>query len=709
MIALDGRVLLLDFGIAKARERLARTSVGVVKGKLGYMSPRRIVGQGATPACDLWSLGVTCWEMLAMRPLFASVEMAEVGPRIVRREIPPLGSLRPDLPGEVQELVNDLLGDGTIESAATAARRLRILLRSSGLTEGDACTIDRTCTSSSSAVFANEVGSIVCVPVNGSLVCFDSVGRTVVRTIPPRWAKMAVGGQHACGIVDDGQLECVGDNLRGQLGLGLGVRSTTTAGVVRPDLRWLAVGADVATTCALDSSHAVWCWGHGGDGQLGMADTSSSSVPLRVVDGAVKQLVMGSGSACAIRDDGSSTCWGFNAGNVLGTLRYVSPEQAQAHHVGPTSDVYSTAVVLHELLTGRIMVSPEKPVEMLGHVLLSIAAPVHELNPALPVALSPVIAKGLAKDPKVRSQTAAAFRAAILEVCPDLASTPAAEIAGFMRERFPEDLAALERFRALADGAGQEPPDSKTRTAMVSKSQVVPMSVTPAEPVLLTKTGFNFPMIPSTTVAPTRIVEISAPASTEPRAQPDPLRDRRLVRNAMMKGAAIATGLLTALIATGVALFVVVERPAQIPPTTSTSPPSATPVLGVQAKPATLESPPNDVPVSPEQPPARAARPARSPSARLPAASSPDVAPRPKAPVNDVRKLEAMATEAANSQLGDPVRVEFIRRARSFMAAVPESDRAPVEAAYQAATRRGAGGTEFETLARTLARAVPNS
>jgi len=138
MIARDGRVLLLDFGIAKARERLARTSVGVVKGKLGYMSPRRIVGKGATPGCDVWSLGVTCWEMLAMRPLFASVEMAEVGPRIVRREIPTLSSVRPGLPDEVYALVSELLGDDAIDTAATAARRLRTVLRSSGLTQVEA-------------------------------------------------------------------------------------------------------------------------------------------------------------------------------------------------------------------------------------------------------------------------------------------------------------------------------------------------------------------------------------------------------------------------------------------------------------------------------------------------------------------------------------------------------------------------------------------
>jgi len=391
-------------------------------------------------------------------------------------------------------------------------------------------------------------------------------------------------------------------------------------------------------------------------------------------------------------------------GMVLGTLRYVSPEQAQALEVGRTSDLYSTAVVLHELLTASIMVSPDKPAEMLKEVVLTIPKPVHELNPALPPALSTVVAKGLAKDPEKRWQTAAEFRAAILEACPDWARTPAAPIAEFMRERFSGDLASLERFRALADGAELEPPDSKTRTAMVSMSQVVPMSVTPAEPVLLTKTGFNFPMIPSTTVAPTRIVEITGPGPTEPRAQPDPLREQRLVRNAMVKGAAIATGLLTVVIAVGVILFLIVERPDPVPATVSAPTPIVAPVLGVQAKP---EPPPSDAQASPEPPPARAARPPRPPPvARLPVAAPPDVPAPSRAPVNDVRALEAMANEAANSQLDDPIRVEFIRRARSFIAAVPEADRAPVDAAYQAATRRGAGRAEYEGLARALARGV---
>jgi len=90
MLGFDGRVHLLDFGIAKARDRLAKTGAGVVKGKLGYLSPERIQGFEVTPACDVWALGVVLWEMLAGRPMFASLEPMVLASELLRGDVAPL-------------------------------------------------------------------------------------------------------------------------------------------------------------------------------------------------------------------------------------------------------------------------------------------------------------------------------------------------------------------------------------------------------------------------------------------------------------------------------------------------------------------------------------------------------------------------------------------------------------------------------------------
>ena len=67
LLALDGRVKLLDFGIAKAAGRAERTEAGVIKGKIRYMSPEQAAGEDLDRRVDIYALGVVLWEMLTMR------------------------------------------------------------------------------------------------------------------------------------------------------------------------------------------------------------------------------------------------------------------------------------------------------------------------------------------------------------------------------------------------------------------------------------------------------------------------------------------------------------------------------------------------------------------------------------------------------------------------------------------------------------------
>ncbi|MBZ0121928.1 MAG: serine/threonine protein kinase, partial [Sandaracinaceae bacterium] len=67
LLAQDGRVKVIDFGIAKAAGRAERTEAGVIKGKLRYMAPEQAVGGELDRRVDVYALGVVLWEMLAMR------------------------------------------------------------------------------------------------------------------------------------------------------------------------------------------------------------------------------------------------------------------------------------------------------------------------------------------------------------------------------------------------------------------------------------------------------------------------------------------------------------------------------------------------------------------------------------------------------------------------------------------------------------------
>lgn len=109
MIAADGRVKLLDFGIARAAERLARTRPGVVKGKIPYMAPEQALAVGVTPQTDIFAAGVVLWEMLAMRRLFRGESDPELLDQVVRAEIPSLTEHNPKVPEDVAALVHEML------------------------------------------------------------------------------------------------------------------------------------------------------------------------------------------------------------------------------------------------------------------------------------------------------------------------------------------------------------------------------------------------------------------------------------------------------------------------------------------------------------------------------------------------------------------------------------------------------------------------
>ncbi len=70
MIRRDGFVKIIDFGVAKAAIRLQRTQPGLLKGKIGYMSPEQVLGEELDHRSDIFALGVVLWEMSTSRRLF---------------------------------------------------------------------------------------------------------------------------------------------------------------------------------------------------------------------------------------------------------------------------------------------------------------------------------------------------------------------------------------------------------------------------------------------------------------------------------------------------------------------------------------------------------------------------------------------------------------------------------------------------------------
>jgi len=105
LISKTGAVKLVDFGIAKAVTQAHRTKTGTVKGKLSYMSPEQLRAQPVDRRADIYSLGVTLYELIAgQKPFNANNELAMIE-CILKQERPPLRSRRPDCPPELDRAV----------------------------------------------------------------------------------------------------------------------------------------------------------------------------------------------------------------------------------------------------------------------------------------------------------------------------------------------------------------------------------------------------------------------------------------------------------------------------------------------------------------------------------------------------------------------------------------------------------------------------
>jgi hypothetical protein len=105
-----------------------------------------------------------------------------------------------------------------------------------------------------------------------------------------------------------------------------------------------------------------------------------------------------------------------STGEVLGTPAYMSPEQAQGGELGPSADVYAVAVMLYELLSGRLPF-PEGggPLAILYRHVYEEPLDLRDAAPDVPNALADVVRRGLARSPQDRFATAEAFGVSIAE------------------------------------------------------------------------------------------------------------------------------------------------------------------------------------------------------------------------------------------------------------------------------------------------------
>jgi serine/threonine protein kinase len=219
---------------------------------------------------------------------------------------------------------------------------------------------------------------------------------------------------HDFGEEADGRLYMVlelvaGTNLRQAVPNGARLEPTRAARLMLPVLRALAhAHAQGVVHRDLKPSNLMLTSDDEGQETVKVLDFGVAKLLDVDVDASVEGSEIDSGSIGRVT----------NHGQVLGTPRYVSPEQAAGADVGPTSDLYSVGVVLYELMAGRAPFQGATPVETARLRILEPAPPLPDDVGASP-ALAAVVERVLARLPEDRFPTAAAFAAA-LRACPEL-------------------------------------------------------------------------------------------------------------------------------------------------------------------------------------------------------------------------------------------------------------------------------------------------
>ena len=184
-------------------------------------------------------------------------------------------------------------------------------------------------------------GEIVC-GTSAYLLCFEQSSATNEVTTPTQigsatnWTAISQGGPDTCGIAG-GQLYCWGRNEFGELGLGNTTEYTTPQLVPLPSgvSSWTAVSQGSYDTCAIANTGALYCWGQNYDGEDGINNTTQQTSPQRVGSAtnwtviSIQNDESNDPDACGIAG-GALYCWGHNGQDEAGlnnTTQYTTPQQ----------------------------------------------------------------------------------------------------------------------------------------------------------------------------------------------------------------------------------------------------------------------------------------------------------------------------------------------------------------------------------------------
>jgi serine/threonine protein kinase/Tol biopolymer transport system component len=438
ILAREGQVKLVDFGIAKLAGQSRLTIAGTAMGTAAYMSPEQFDGESVDLRTDVWSLGAVAYEMVAGRPPFGSNEREAVR-GILERHPTALSARRPDAPPALERIVGralakrpsdryasmDAMRDDLQRLAATLAppeppepedrtavelpAPAAVLQTAAQKTAPrEAVPQDAVAEEIGDGLIGRTIGPYQVLEIlggGGMGVVYKALDARLARTaalkfLPPELtrdpgskerfvqeARAASGLDHPnlCTILE------LGEGPDGRLYLampcydGETLRRRIERGPL-PVLEAIDIGEQIAR--GLSKAHR-----HG----IVHRDIKPANV-IVTADGVVKILDFGlaklAGSAALSR-----------TGPSAGTPAYMSPEQARGGDVDPRTDLWSLGVILYEMLAGRRPFRGEREHAVIFSILNERPEPLSALRPEIPPELARLVDRLLAKDPEERPST----------------------------------------------------------------------------------------------------------------------------------------------------------------------------------------------------------------------------------------------------------------------------------------------------------------